>query len=218
MMIGPVIGIGGIFCILIASELLWRTKFVHHAETSRKFVHILTGVFVAFWPFFMSFGYIQLLSVAMLLVVLVSKHLHIFKSIHGVGRQTFGELLFPAGIFIAATFAQSDWIYAAAVLHLSLADGLAAVVGVRHLKRFSYRMFGQTKTVVGTFAFYLVSLAITLAVVVFDVDSYGSMGQAIVFWLPISTTLLENVATYGTDNLVIPLFVVVMLNSLQTAV
>lgn len=214
-MVPPLIGIAGIFCILIASEFLWRTKFVKHAETSRKFVHILTGVFVSFWPFFMPTWQIQLLCGAMLTVVIVSKKLHIFASIHKVGRQTYGELLFPLGIFLAATFANSDWIFTAAVLHLSLADGVAAVVGVRHLKRFSYNMFGQSKTVIGTFAFYIVSLLITLALVIFDMAEYSDMAQMMVLWLPIATTLLENVAVYGTDNVLLPLFVVAVLNTLQ---
>ena len=213
--LGPLIGIAGVFGILVLSETLRHKKIMKHAETLRKFVHILTGVFVAAWPFFMSMHAIQVLSVLMLLVVLVSKKLHVFRSIHGVGRQTFGEALFAIAIFMCATLAHSDWIYMAAVLHLSLADGLAATVGVRYLKRFSYTVFGQTKTVIGTATFFVISLLVTAAVMVFDTGSYEVMAQVILLWLPVNATILENVAVYGTDNLLVPLFVVVLLNSLQ---
>lgn len=213
--IGPCIGIVGVFGVLMLAEALRAKKVLRHAETMRKFVHILTGMFVAAWPFFMSTAAIQVLSVLMLLVVLASKHLHIFKSIHGVGRQTIGELLFPVSIFLCATFAQSDWVYAAAVLHLSLADGLAATVGVRHLKRFSYKVFGQTKTVIGTATFFVMSLLITAAVMIFASNDYILMSQAIILLLPLTATLLENVAVYGSDNVLVPLYIIVMLNSLQ---
>lgn len=214
-MIGPLLGLAGIFLILIFSEYLWNTKRITTREASRKLVHMATGTFIAFWPFFMSFAWIQALSVLLLVVVFASKRLHIFKSIHGVPRPTYGEVLFAVGIFLSATFAQTEWIYTAAVLHLALADGIAALVGIRFIKRFSYTVFGQTKTIIGSLAFYLVSLAITTAVVVLDPVDYGSTGQVIVIWLPVSATLLENIGVYGTDNLFVPVLVVGVLNSFQ---
>ncbi len=215
VIIGPLIGIVGVFGILVLGEVLRHKKVLRHAEAARKFVHILTGVFVATGPFFMSIGAIQILSVLVMLVVIASKRLHIFKAIHGVGRQTAGEVLFPISIFLCATFAQSDWIYAAAVLHLSLADGLAATIGVRHLKRFSYKVFGQTKTVIGTATFFICSLLITAAVMIFAPNDYVLTTQAIILLLPVTATLIENLAVYGTDNVLVPMYVILMLNSLQ---
>ena len=214
-MIGPLIGVGGIFCILVASEYLWRNKSLG-GEGSRKFVHILSGSFIAFWPFFMTFGQIQLLSVALLLVVVASKSLRFFMSIRGVGRQTYGEMLFPVGICVAATIARSDWVFAASILHLSLADGFAALVGVRFLKHTRYQVFGQTKTLVGTAVFYSFSLLITAAAMLLDPASYGNLAPFIVFWLPLMATIAENVAAYGSDNLLVPILVASILTSLQT--
>jgi len=213
-MLGILIGVAGVGCTLILSEVLRHYRKVS-PEFSRKFVHILTGTFIAFWPWIMSFGAIQLLSLGLLAVVLVSLKLHIFKSIHGVERHTYGEILFPVGIFIAATFAQSAWIYTAAILHLSLADGFAALVGIRYVKKHGYEIFGQTKTLVGTTVFYLFSLAITLLVVAFDGPEYQDTAVAILLWLPIGATLVESLAVYGSDNLLVPLLVVGVLNALR---
>ncbi|HTE57265.1 MAG TPA: hypothetical protein VK694_00830 [Verrucomicrobiae bacterium] len=214
-MIGIIIGVIGIAWILLLSEWLWRKKVVS-AEFSRKFVHILTGTFIAFWPFMMDFWVIQLLSFGLLLVVFLSMKLHIFKSIHGVPRQTYGEVLFPVGVAIAATFAQSEWVYTAAILHLSLADGFAALIGSRHIKKHGYKILGQYKTIVGTFVFYIISLSIIICVVVFDSVHYQAVGASLIFWLPLAATLVENVAVYGTDNLLVPVLVIGVLNSLQT--
>jgi phytol kinase len=214
-MLGVIIGVTGIAWILLLSELLWRKKVIS-AEYSRKFVHILTGTFIAFWPFMMDFWVIQLLSFALLAVVFLSMKVKLFKSIHGVPRQTYGEVLFPLGIAIAATFAQSEWVYAAAILHLSLADGFAAVVGSRHIKKHGYKILGQYKTIVGTFVFYMISLSIIVCVVVFDSAHFQPVGASLIFWLPIAATIIENIAVYGTDNVLVPLLIIGVLNSLQT--
>lgn len=214
-MLGILICIASVGAPLLLAEFL-RYWFKATPEFWRKFVHILTGTFIAFWPWIISFGAIQVLSVLLLLVVFVSKRLHIFKSIHGVKRPTYGEILFPTGIFIAATFADSAWIYAAAILHLSLADGFAALVGVRYIKRHGYKVFGQTKTLIGTAVFYLFSLAITLLVVGFDMPEYQESASALLILLPIAATVVESISVYGTDNVLVPALVIGVLNVVRT--
>lgn len=214
-MFGPIIGIGGIAIILFASEFLWRTRIFKGAETSRKLVHIITGIYIAFWPLIMSFVWIQVLSILLFVAVYTSKKRHIFRSIHSVRRLTYGEMLFPVGVFIAATFAQSGWVYMAAVLHLSLADGLAALVGVRYTKRYGYKIFGQSKTIIGTAVFYVTSFTIVAATMLLDPAAYGSNVLFVVLLLPIGTTFIENIAIFGTDNLFVPIVVIAILNSLR---
>lgn len=214
--LGPLIGIFGVAFILLVSEFLWHTSMVKKAETPRKIVHILTGVYIAFWPLLMSQRWIQVLSVLLFVVVYASKRLRIFRSIHSVDRPTYGELLFPIGVFVSATFADSGWIYMAAVLHLSLADGLAALVGVRHIKKHGYKMFGQPKTTVGTAVFYLTSLAIITGTILFDPAAYQGNIYLIILLLPLTTTLIENVAVYGTDNVLVPMAVIFILDSIRT--
>src|SRR4051794_31644966 len=98
-----------VFLILVASELLWNSKKLK-GELARKFVHITVGTFVAFWPFYMSFRTIQIISVAFLAVVLITKKLKIFKAVHTVNRKTWGDMLFAVGIGLAAFLTKNDWI------------------------------------------------------------------------------------------------------------
>lgn len=202
---------------MITGELLWRVRIIR-GEISRKFIHIMVGSFIAVWPFYMSFETIQLLSVVLFAVVAASKLLRLFKSIHMVERKTIGELLFPIGVFLAAVIAQSPWVFAAAILHLSLADGLAAVMGTLYIKlkkgAAGYLIFGRVKTVIGTIAFLAVSLAITSWILLISPAEITSYLVPLVIALSICATVVENISGYGTDNITIPLLVVVTLNTI----
>lgn len=233
-MIGPIVGIGGIVAIVLIAELLSTIKWLRQPELLRKFVHILTATYIAFWPFFMSLVEIQLLSGFLLAGVLASRYISFsnpikrgklslqvptFNSVHGVERLTYGELLFPVAVFLSATLAGSDGIFAAAMLHLGLADGLAGAIGAQNLGHMNYKIFGQAKSLIGSLTFYIVSVSVTAAIVLrLDPTGYGTLGLAVVMWLPVTATLVENLAVYGTDNILVPLLVIAALNATQVAV
>src|ERR1700729_3851241 len=105
--------------ILIYSEYLARAKQIH-AELTRKLVHIAVGTFVAFWPFFLGWRTIEVLSIAFLIVVCISIRYNIFGSIHNVRRNQTGEVFFAIIIGVLATFCSSKWVFMAAMLNLSL--------------------------------------------------------------------------------------------------
>lgn len=235
LMIAPIIGIGGIAVILATAELLMFLKVIRQGELTRKFVHILTATFIASWPFFMSRPLIQLLSGLMLLVVIMSKYMGVsfnprkfpgvtlgrstFRSVHNVDRHTYGELLFPVAIFLSASLAGSDWIFAAAMLHLGLADGLAAAIGVQNLGHMNYKIFGQAKSLIGSLTFLAVSISVTAAIVFWlSPAEFGPWAPAVVIWLPLTATLVENLAVWGTDNVLVPLVVVTALNVVQVGI
>lgn len=198
-----------VFLILMLAEYLSRYKGVH-SELTRKIVHVLVGIFVAFWPFFLSWGQIQALSVLFTVVVLISIRLRIFNSIHAVARNAVGELLFAVVIGVLALFITNPWVFAAAMLYLSLADGLAAVVGLAYGQRNSYRIFGRTKSVAGSLAFFFTALAISVWYVSL---SSGDGSVMVILGLPVLATIAENFSSEGADNLVIPVLVALVLSS-----
>src|SRR5688500_5216440 len=136
------------FCILVLSEWLARAKDIH-AELTRKLVHVAVGTFVAFWPFFLSWRQIQLLSLAFFVVICISIKFNVFSSIHAVKRSITGELLFAIVIGLLATINSNEWVFMAAMLHLSLAQGLAAVVGLGWGDNNGYKVFGRLKSIAG---------------------------------------------------------------------
>ena len=198
-----------VFLILVFAEYLSRQKGVH-SELTRKIVHVMVGVFVAFWPFFLSWRQIELLSVLFLVVVLASLKLNIFNSIHAVRRNTMGEILFAVIIGLLALLSSNKWVFAAAMLHLSLADGLAAVIGLAYGEHNSVRIFGRTKSLAGSLAFFFTSISIMIWYVAFSGTDPTAMK---LLWLPLLATVGEVLSGEGTDNLVVPLLVALILTS-----
>lgn len=211
-MIPIVLAILPVCALLLLTEFLWRTNRLR-GESARKLIHIIVGSYVAFWPFFISFTAIQLISVAFLLVVMVSQYFDIFKSIHGVARRTWGEILFAVGIGVVATLATEPWIFAACILHMSVADGLAALAGKRWGKHTRYQIEGHEKSVVGTTVFWLCSLVIT-GVAVYFIPALQTDAKPLLLWLPLAAAATENIGIGGTDNVLVPLLVYAVLNSL----
>jgi dolichol kinase len=198
-----------VFAILVLAEYLSRTTRIH-AELTRKFVHVAVGTFVAFWPFFLTWRTIQFLSLAFFVVVSLSIKLNLFRSIHAVERNVLGELLFAIVIGMLALIATNKWVFMAAMLNLSLADGLAAIVGLGWGDTNSYKVFGRTKSISGTVAFAVTSLIVLM---IYAAGSHANIGWFTYIWLPLLAAGAENVAVRGTDNIVMPLLVAVILSS-----
>lgn len=204
-----VVAAGIVLAILIFAEYLARYKGLH-SELSRKLVHISVGTFAAFWPFFLSWGQIQLLGFVFLGAMLVSVKFHLFRSVHGVERTAAGEILAAVAILILSFITSDPWVFAAAMLHVSIADGLAATVGVLWGDNNTYKVFGHTRSVVGSLAFFFSSVVIMIIYAAYSGDYYSSVT---LLWLPVLATLAENVSVKGSDNIVIPLLVVLLLTT-----
>jgi len=198
-----------VFCLLVVAEYASRARRIH-AELTRKFVHMTVGSFVAFWPFFLTWREIELLSLAFFVVVALSIKFNVFRSIHAVQRNMMGELLFAMTIGFLALISQNQWVFMAAMLNLSLGDGMAAIIGILWGDNNQYKIFGRTKSRAGTGAFLVTSILISIL--------YVAAGPAhaditVLVLVPIIATLAENVAVYGTDNLVMPLLLALVLSS-----
>jgi phytol kinase len=208
-MFALVITVVTIFLLLALNEWWWRERT--HGEISRKFVHITVGSFVAFWPLFLTWRQIELLSAAFVLAVVVSQKFNIFKAIHSVQRPTWGELYFGLSVGVIAFMTHDPAIYAVSLPHMSLADGLAAIVGVKYGASQAYRIFGARKSLAGSATFLVVSTSLLASYCV-------NQGEPFTAWfvlVALGATLLENVAVRGLDNLLIPMFLAWFLSTVD---
>ncbi|MEO6761793.1 MAG: hypothetical protein ABI220_05525 [Candidatus Saccharimonadales bacterium] len=198
-----------ILVILGISEWGWRKGWLR-GELGRKFIHITVGTFVAFWPFFISWNQIRLLSLAFLVAVIIAHYFNIFHAIDSVQRPTYGQLFFAAVVGLLTFATHSKGIYAAALLQMSLADGFAALVGTYLGRDSKYFLLGHTKSVAGTAAFLATSLVILIG---YSMFSTLGLPIIVVIWAALAATALENLLAFGLDNLLIPLFVAAVLVS-----
>lgn len=204
-MIAVILSLTLIFLVLVVTEFYWRKNKLE-PETARKIIHIGVGTFIAFWPLYMSWLTIQLLCVALFVGILISYELGVFGAIHKVKRRTSGELWYPVGIGLAATLTQQPWIFCVAVLHMSLADGIAAIVGMKW-GRLHYRIGLHTKSIIGSFAFLVTSFALCMFAFIVLRDELPGTSLGVFAVTPFLVTAVESVSRKGIDNLLIPLAV-----------
>ena len=173
---------------------------------------------MAFWPFYISFKAIIIFGALATVILIYSRLTRLFHAIYAVKRRTYGDILFAATIVLCALLGQEPWVFTVSILFMALADGGAAVVGRYWGITNQYFVFGKRnlrKSVSGTIA-YIVLAYVSIGI------GYVLGGSTVVqdnifltlIFLPLSATLLENVAPYGIDNLAMPLFATLLLNSL----
>lgn len=202
-----ILTIVAVFLLLAASEIWWRVRRPHD-EFSRKFIHISVGTFAAFWPWYLTTAEIVFMAAAFIVGVLVSQYLNVFQAIHAVERPTWGELCFAAAVGLLALITDNPWIYAVALLHMAVADGLAAIIGTRYGRSTQYKVFGHTKSVVGSLTFLAVSLVLLLGYGAFVASAPPLV---VLVLMALVATGAENVAVRGLDNLLVPVFIAVTL-------
>jgi dolichol kinase len=205
----------GLFSLLVITEFLSERKILR-GEYLRKFFHITAGSFIAFWPWLTDWRSIQALAVLMLGAVLAGRYLKLLRYHGRIRRVTYGDILFAVAILAGSFIAGHKAFFAMAILEVALADGLAAIVGLSYGKEWGYKVFGYAKTVVGTMVFWIVSIAIltTGLLAAHDLFSFTDYYYLLLL-LPPLLTLLENLAVFGVDNLIVPLVTIAALRLLQ---
>ena len=200
-----------VFAFLLLSEWGWRKHWLR-GEIGRKFVHITVGTFVAFWPYFLDWTEIRLLSLAFFVVVLGAMQLGAFKALGSVQRPTYGEVFFALSVGLLTLITSSKGVYAAAILQMALADGFAAIVGTRYGTENKYHMFGRAKSAAGSGTFFAISLGLLVGYSLFSV---GGLPWQYVLIGATGATILENLAVFGFDNLLVPVAIGVLLQAVS---
>jgi len=207
-----IFGAGG---LVVLAEIAWRNKLLK-GELARKSVHIAVGTYVAFWPYFLPKQSIQLIAVAATLTLVVIKRLDLIKVMHDINRWSIGDVLFPVSVLLVLSYANANWIYTVAILFLSLADGMAAVIGRKYAsKAHTFNLLGSKKTLQGSLG-YLVFAYLSLAIgyMLGGKETMMSIPMLAFVGVPVLSTLLEAISPFGLDNIVVPLFILLAFNSL----
>jgi phytol kinase len=212
-----------IFCLVGVAALLGLADYLGKykklkGENQRKLTHICVAAFVAFWPWLTSWRAIQYIGLAMLAGVIInrSQKFKIFGFNKTIKRETYGDIFFALAIIACALLTKNKVFFALAMLNLSLADGLAAFIGLNFGKHWKYKVYHHTKTVIGSMAFWIASACILGTGLLFAHNSIDfSHYVFLVILLPPVLTVLENVSIMGLDDLVIPVAVVLVLRLAQ---
>lgn len=199
--------LGGVFLLLFGLAELLYYVFKLKAELTRKFVHFNTGFITLLFPSLIdNHWYVLLLCASFAVLLVSSKRFGFLKSINAIDRKSSGSLLYPIvvyGCYLLYDYFQSEIFYFIPILSLAVADPIAALVG-KKWPLGKYTIFGYSKTLSGSGAFFLFAFVSTGIV-----GWLQGLQSTILFTLAISvalaTTVAEAVSHRGLDNLTIPL-------------
>lgn len=182
-----------------------------HPETSRKAVHIAMGLVTLSFPWLFTASWPVLLLAAVAIAALAGTRLvaplreRFGGVLHGVERHSLGEVYFPlavAALFLLA--AGNRLLYVIPLLTLTLADAVAALVGV-HYGHHRYATSEGTKSIEGSLAFFLIAFASAFVPLLLLSSTGRPESFLIAMVLGILVMLFEAVSVRGMDNLFIPL-------------
>lgn len=217
-----ILWIAAVFVVLVIVESILNA-LRRDNEATRKLFHIMHAIGLAGLAFILPLEWIALFELAFLGCMFVARYLHThydkqWKWVHylgktyRVGRESYGDVLMPISLIIVAFVAHSKWEFVASVLIVGLADAAAALVGKKWGSSSSYKVFGQTKSALGSFAFLVVALLVGFGYSIFAPGYPGDLLPLIA--IAAFLTGIENVGVYGSDNLLLPLAAVWMFNLL----
>ena len=207
----------GIALLLAFNEITYRRLHVK-GEISRKFAHFLATLAVVPFPYiFTSHWYVLMLAVIFFLVLFITQRGTQLKSIHDIERKSIGSYLLPLSIYIGfliQEFYGNKFYYILPMLILGICDPMAALVGIS-LEKYNHKikLFGiQTgKSLFGSLAFFITCLVISLIALNYKIGVFDARTFFLSFLIAIAGTLGELLSWRGSDNLSIPLSVILVL-------
>ncbi|GAB5534278.1 MAG: DUF92 domain-containing protein [Rubricoccaceae bacterium] len=188
------------------------------AESSRRIVHVGAGLATALCPpLFSQPGPIYALAGLFIVANVVAVRRRLLPGMHAIERESWGTVTFPIALVVALWLcwtldASRVFILQIAFGVLALADPAASLAGTRLAKPRCYTVAGQTKSLAGSLAFFLVASSVT-ALGLAALASSWSVGAVAVGALSVGGVgaAAEALGRKGWDNLWIVLATIVPL-------
>jgi len=207
----------GILFLLIFNEMVYR-RLGLKGEITRKFAHFTATLSTITFPYlFNSHWYVLILAVIFFILLFVSRNRTYLKSIHDIDRESLGSYLLPVSIyltFLVADLMDNRLLFILPILVLAICDPIAGILGINlqqynhKIKIFSWKL---QKTWIGSLSFFVSCLIISIIALYFNLQNFTLK----TFWLALVvafvSTLTEMLSWRGTDNLVIPMSVLIVL-------
>lgn len=187
-----------ISCALIGGIEFVKRKFSLSTNVTRRVTHVGAALIAAISPLFLNQLTIVITCLFFAGLVFVGRKTTFLSSIHDVERKSFGDIFLPLGEALSAIvfLPHSVAAFQFGVLVMGISDALAGLIGEKYGKH-KIRFVGSTKSVEGSAVFFICTLILTLFFA--PVFSY----QLII--IPAILTIVEFLAIYGLDNLVLPI-------------
>jgi len=198
--------LGLIITCIIFSNFTLNKRWLS-PEQNRRLIHLLIGIMISYSPMvFIANTKPAILSAIFIILNLIAHKNSHLKGIHSQDRITYGTIYFPIGylIIIIAFWDYSPFIILSLSI-LTFSDPLASFIGSSVKSPIKFKIWYDTKTVQGTFAFFSSAFIITFfgAQILFDYKYIQIIGLAL--FTALGSTIAEITSNKGTDNITIPI-------------
>jgi len=191
--IGSIIVISlGLLAIFSLFEALSR-KYKWNPDEMRRISHVVGALFGVGVAITLSKIVFIIATTSFAVLMAISHRKSIFRHIHGVSRKTYGEELLPLGLLSAYLICNADpRIFVPAFLITGISDPINGFV------------VNKTNSRLPGFLCFVASAALLLLIFT-PLNSFIILGTALI------VGIVEQIFTYGTDNLMVPVAVAVVL-------
>lgn len=224
-MVNPWLGMGLVLTILggsMAGLHAYRRLRSPHPELVRKLLHVGMGLVTLTFPWLFGTAWPVLFlaggSILGLIALKTSAPLRhrLGDVIHGVARASVGEIYFPLAVALLFLLSAGDaLLFCIPMLILTLADAVAALIGVRY-GLVHYTTAEGEKSVEGSTAFFTVAFLSTHIPLLLFTNTGRAEALLVALTVGFLVMLLEAIAWQGLDNLFIPLGAFILLKTSLT--
>ena len=204
--LGPTL-VAGWLTLLAGLAALVKGRWPSQQEWSRKLVHIGTGPVVLIdWATGIDRSIAVPAAAVVTLLAALNHRLRVLPGIEDIDRHSYGTIAYGASITLLLWLlwpAQPQPV-AAGVLVMALGDGLAGLLGPLVTSP-RWQVFGQTRSLAGTAVMGAATAAALIGVAALQPAS-APPGWALLAIAGLATGL-EQWASFGVDNLTVPLAV-----------
>ena len=195
--------------IVLLSAFLCKRYFPKQEELSRKIIHIGTGPVILLATLFEIPKNIAFFSSFFITIALgINYQYRLLPAIEDIERKSFGTIAYGISItlLLLMFWPRYSSSISIGVLSMAFGDGLAGLIG-RSINSPKWLIFGQTKSIAGTF-----TMGTIVAISTKTISSFNSLEIQPLEIIVISliATILEQISPWGIDNITVPIGVTCM--------
>lgn len=206
-----------IILVLAFAELVYRRLGIK-GEITRKLAHFTATLSTITFPYlFTDHWYVLVLALFFFLVLFVSRKGTQLRSINDIDRISVGSYLLPISIyltFLISSKLENEFLYILPILVLAICDPIAGILGLNIKKNnHNIHIFGHKlkKTWLGSGSFLVSCFIISTIALYFYRMSFDLKTFWLAMGIAVVSTIVELFSWRGSDNLFIPMSVLLML-------
>ena len=184
-------------CTLVGVVEMFKRRFSLPTNVSRRVTHIGASLIAAASPLFLNQLTIVIACLFFAGLIFFGRKTTLLSSIHDVERRSFGDVFLPLGEAVSAIvfLPHSIAAFQFGILVMGISDAFAGLGGEKFGKH-KIHFFGNHKSIEGSIIFFICTLILALL--------FAPVFSHQVIIVSAILTIVEFLAIYGFDNLVLP--------------